>query len=84
MRAQEAGSDKKVLIGYQARMNEADSLKALDAATASWNHGRGVWAQACLPAVSRAFRTELRRAITGGVAPPARARLRFALRAAAA
>jgi len=43
----EPGSaDKKVLIGYQARFDEADSLKALDAATASWNMGRGEWAQA--------------------------------------
>jgi len=39
------GSEKKVLIGYQARMAESHSLAALDAACASWNHGRGVWAQ---------------------------------------
>ena len=43
--AQEEGSKEQVLIGYQARFNEEQSLKALDAATASWNHGRGVWAQ---------------------------------------
>jgi len=42
----EPGStEKKVLIGYQARFDEADSLKALDAATRSWNAGRGEWAQ---------------------------------------
>ena len=34
------------MIGYQARFEEADSLKALDAATKSWNMGRGEWAQA--------------------------------------
>ena len=39
-------SDKKILIGYQARFDEADSLKALDAARKSWNMGRGAWAQA--------------------------------------
>ncbi|EOD05025.1 glyceraldehyde-3-phosphate dehydrogenase [Emiliania huxleyi CCMP1516] len=41
-----AGSEEKVLIGYQARMDEAASLKALDAAVASWSHGRGEWALA--------------------------------------
>ena len=30
----------------QARMMEADSLKALDAAVESWNSGRGEWALA--------------------------------------
>ena len=29
----------------QARMSEEDSLRALDAACASWKHGRGAWAQ---------------------------------------
>ena len=43
---QEEGSTEKVLIGYQARMAESDSLAALDAAVASWKGGRGVWAQA--------------------------------------
>ena len=40
------GSEEKVLIGYQARFDEADSLLALDAATKSWAMGRGEWAQA--------------------------------------
>jgi len=44
--AQEAGSEEKVLIGYQARMGEEDSLKALDAAVSSWDNGRGPWALA--------------------------------------
>lgn len=38
-------SEEKILIGHQARFNEDDSLKALDAAVASWNNGRGEWAQ---------------------------------------
>merc|ERR1719424_131333 len=43
----EAGStEKKVLIGTQARFGEKDSLAALDAAVKSWNSGRGEWAQA--------------------------------------
>ena len=42
----EPGSDKKVCIGYQARFTEEDSLKALDAATKSWDAGKGAWAQA--------------------------------------
>jgi len=42
----EAGTDKRILIGYQARFAEEDSLKALDAAVKSWNHGRGEWALA--------------------------------------
>ena len=43
----EAGStEKKVMIGTQARFSEEDSLKALDAACRAWNHGRGEWAQA--------------------------------------
>mmetsp|Transcript_3427 Transcript_3427/g.7130 ORF Transcript_3427/g.7130 Transcript_3427/m.7130 type:complete len:531 (-) Transcript_3427:379-1971(-) len=40
------GTQEKILIGYQARMAESDALAALDAATASWNHGRGAWALA--------------------------------------
>ena len=40
------GSTEKVLIGHQARFTEEDSLKALDAAVASWKNGRGEWAQA--------------------------------------
>jgi len=40
------GTTDKVLIGYQARMAESDSLAALDAAVTSWKGGRGVWAQA--------------------------------------
>ena len=35
-----------MLIGHQARFTEEDSLKALDAAVASWKNGRGEWAQA--------------------------------------
>ena len=42
----QADSEEKILIGHQARFNEEDSLKALDAAVASWNNGRGAWAQA--------------------------------------
>jgi len=42
----ESGTDKRILIGYQARFAEEDSLKALDAAVKSWNHGRGEWALA--------------------------------------
>ena len=43
----EAGStEKKVLIGTQARFGEEHSLAALDAACKSWNNGRGSWAQA--------------------------------------
>merc|ERR1719326_1002181 len=38
-------SEEKILIGHQARMAEADSVAALDAAVASWKGGRGVWAQ---------------------------------------
>ena len=38
-------SEEKVLIGYQARFDEEDSLKALDAAVNSWKNGRGEWAQ---------------------------------------
>jgi len=40
------GTEEKILIGYQARFAEEDSLAALDAATKSWNMGRGEWAQA--------------------------------------
>ena len=39
-------AEKKVLIGCQARMAESHALDALNAAVASWNHGRGAWAQA--------------------------------------
>ena len=42
----EAGTEKKILIGQQARFGEEDSLAALEAATKSWDHGRGEWAQA--------------------------------------
>ena len=45
MRLWQADSEEKILIGYQARFSEEDSLKALDAAVKSWNNGRGVWAQ---------------------------------------
>ena len=41
----EPDSEKKVLIGYQARMAEEHSLAALDAAVKAWNSGRGKWAQ---------------------------------------
>ena len=47
----EPGTDKKILIGYQARMSEEHSLAALDAAVKSWNSGRGTWAQT--PAAQR-------------------------------
>lgn len=39
-------SEERILIGYQARFAEEDSLKALDAAVKSWNGGRGEWALA--------------------------------------
>ncbi len=35
----------QVVIGRQARMTPKESLEALDAATQSWNHGKGAWAQ---------------------------------------
>lgn len=35
---------KKVQIGFQAIMEEKDSLAALDAAVKSWDHGKGKWA----------------------------------------
>ena len=44
--ATQPGTEEKILIGYQARFAEEDSLAALDAATKSWNMGRGEWAQA--------------------------------------
>jgi len=43
---EEGSTETKVMIGTQARFGEEDSLKALDAAVKSWNHGRGEWAQA--------------------------------------
>ena len=44
----EAGSTEKVLIGTLADLGEAECLKALDAAVASWKSGRGEWAQVTL------------------------------------
>lgn len=37
-------NDEKVQIGFQAIMDEKDSLEALDAAVKSWDHGEGDWA----------------------------------------
>jgi len=39
-------SETKVKIGFQARMGEAESVAALEAAVKSWNNGRGEWALA--------------------------------------
>lgn len=55
---EEGSTEKKVMIGTQARFAEEDSLKALDAAVRSWNNGRGEWAQAT-PAVREAKIEEL-------------------------
>jgi glyceraldehyde-3-phosphate dehydrogenase (NADP+) len=42
----------QIVIGRQARMTSAESLEALDAAVASWNHGKGEWATAAMKVCS--------------------------------
>jgi hypothetical protein len=38
--------ERQIVIGRQARMTPTESMEALDAAVASWSHGKGEWATA--------------------------------------